>query len=114
MGGWTSNSWFAGDACARHRAEACSSVPAEARGRSRASPLRMWKKGVAGEFSCLMLGDTCIARNGIRQGLGILLSVGVEVDDAALQADCDGMSPVVRAKLGEYVRYMALNGCLAN
>jgi hypothetical protein len=48
----------------------------------------------------LMLGDPCIGRNAQKQGLEILLSVSVEIDNAALQANCDGMSPVVGAKLG--------------
>lgn len=48
----------------------------------------------------LRLGDTRIGRNLPKQGLGILLLVSAEVDNAALQPDCDGMSPVIRAKLG--------------
>ena len=37
----------------------------------------------------LRLGDTCTSRNLRKQGLGILLSVGIEVDNAALQPECD-------------------------
>ena len=50
--------------------------------------------------------------NRLKWSLGILLSASSEVDYAALQANCNGMSPIVRAKLGEYVCHMALDSCL--
>jgi len=77
--------------------------------------LRECGKETLQEYSpSLILGNNCIGRNVLKQGLGILLLGSVEVDNSALQPDCDGMSTIVSAKLGKYVGHMALNGCLAN
>jgi hypothetical protein len=45
-----------------------------------------------------------------KMGLDFTLSGDLQFDDAALRPDRDGMSAVVRAKLGEYMADVALDG----
>ena len=40
--------------------------------------------------------------------------MGVQVDDAAPEADRDGVDPIVRAELGKNVRHVCLDRCFAN
>jgi hypothetical protein len=40
--------------------------------------------------------------------------VGVQVDDAALKADRNGVDPIVRPELGKNVRHVCLDRCFAN
>jgi hypothetical protein len=60
------------------------------------------------------VGDSQRNRNPQKRGRDIPLSGDLQFDNAALQPYRDGMGPVVRAKLGEDVRDVALDGLLCN
>ena len=39
---------------------------------------------------------------------------GLELDNSALEADGDGVSPIICAELRKYVRHVTLNGCFSD
>jgi len=61
-----------------------------------------------------MLGKSQCVRKVQKREARILLLGEIQFDDAALQTNRHGMSPVIGAKLGENVRNMALYGCLTD